>query len=206
MTRKFKAAGVLMAVVAMLGLSASSAQATFTSAGYSAGVAGTSTGDVLHLFGSTAPCTNNTFSGTLSAANTTLTITPGYSSCTAFGLPATVNFTGCDYLFHNAAGAAAVTVDLVCSSGTVDITVYSSSTHATAICHVTVTPFNGKGGLTATNNGSHINVKGEVLGIVAHQNRTNFLCPAGKETNDARYVVQAAGITIAGNNGAVSVS
>lgn len=208
MTRKFKLAGVLVAVVAMFALTASSASATFTSNTYPVTPTASSTADVFDAFGSTVKCTENTFTiheynvtpkAPVTAATETVTATPSYNKCTAFGLPATVRFTGCDYVFHNPAGSTNVTSDLVCPAGVngVDLDVYSTSAHTTAICHVTVTPFTGKGGLQIHNDHPGLILTGTVEGIVAHQVRTNVvLCPPGTETKEAKYTVQAGGITI----------
>lgn len=212
-----------MAVVAMFALSASSASAIFTSDLTENTGTGTSTADVFDAFGSTVTCTNNTFH--VGKYNTTkvgepgvhveahfptetLTVAPKYSSCTAFGLPATVDFTGCDFVFHTPVGGP-LTVSLVCPQGVtgVDITIYSSAAHTTAVCHVVVHPFASKGGLTATNSGKHVLIKGTVENITATQERTSIACPPGTHTATAKYTVQAAGITIAGTPGStISVS
>jgi hypothetical protein len=115
---------VLLAAVA-LGAFASAAQAsTFTAEKYPATISGAQVGE--HVFsvesGLTVKCKSATFSGTLSAASSTITMAPVYKECVAFGfVNSTVNFNSCNYLFHAgeevAADKHAGSVDIVCPKG-----------------------------------------------------------------------------------------
>jgi hypothetical protein len=148
MIRSFKALGLaLIALAAMTALSASAAQAgTLT---VEPGPTVTLTGEQTekHKFELTdhliegkpaaTECGKAHFkhvgAGVGNGAET-VTVHPEYTECKAFGLNATVNTTGCDYLLHLGAVTGTgwhVTTDVVCAAGSlIKIT--------TATCEVTV--------------------------------------------------------------------
>ncbi len=144
MIRNLKALGLaVVAVLAMSAVVASAASAetgTVTAESYPAKLTSTQVGTNELSIGNGArkvSCTTATVSGELTAATTTLTLTPTYTNCTSTGaLPATVTLNGCDYLLHPTKVTATTgtgTVDVVCPAGkeiTVDI--YSSSEHIPA--------------------------------------------------------------------------
>jgi len=204
-----KVLGALVAIIALSAMSASAAQATkFTSANYPATATGSSTADVFDAFGSTIQCTNNTFtSGSLAAASESLTVNASYKNCSAFGaLPATVNMTTCDFLFTT---SGKVHVKCTTAGDAIDVNIYASkAAHEEGkapICIVKIPAQENLGTVTYTNSGSSVIVKGKVEGIKSTQTRNSFLCPAGTETTTAKYTIQEAGITMTGNNGAISV-
>jgi hypothetical protein len=69
------------------------------------------------ITGSSVTCNTATFTGTTEAlTSTTQKVHPEYSGCTAFGLPATITTTGCQYNFHTNTNPG--TVDLIsCNNG-----------------------------------------------------------------------------------------
>lgn len=143
MTSKFKVVSVLVAAVAMSALTTSSVSAgsAFTSSSYPMlPKASSSTADVLDAFGSTVKCTEHEFRfgkynstsspgkhDLVAAPMTTLTVLPEYKTCTAFGLPATVNFTHCDVVFHILPGSTNIDTDLVCPFGVKGVDIQSTS-------------------------------------------------------------------------------
>jgi hypothetical protein len=68
-------------------------------------------------------CTTPSYHGTVSNSTTTVTVTPTYGGCTAFGFPATIHHNGCVYIFHvNGGSSTEGTVSLDCP-GTNELTV-----------------------------------------------------------------------------------
>src|SRR4051812_26332145 len=117
------AAMVIAALTAFVGVASASA-AEFHATGLGVTLSGEQTGETGHKFtvtGSSITCKSAKFSGItegtatkegekiISYTATTQRVHPEYSECTAFGfLGATVDTTGCQYIFHTQTG----TVDL----------------------------------------------------------------------------------------------
>jgi hypothetical protein len=110
-----------LAILAILAVSAVSV-ASASAAEFHATAVGTAisgeqaTSHKFTVTGSSITCTTAKFTGKTEALNsTTQKVHPEYSGCTAFGfVGATVNTTGCQYIFHTATG----TVDLEeCTAG-----------------------------------------------------------------------------------------
>lgn len=154
-----KARILLLLITALMAAAstASDAQAAkFTAASYPATLKGEPIAGGGTQFtvagGRTISCLTTTFSGTLSAASSTATVTPSYSSCQASilgaTLPATVTFSNCDFLFHvNSGGGdfAEGTTDLVCPVGgdaTLHIYKEGAGLHSEGneLCRYTVQP------------------------------------------------------------------
>lgn len=210
MKRQFKVVGVLVAVVAMAAVMASGAQAEFTASAYPAEIEAGSTADVFDAFGSTVKCTSNTFTGSISGPAASLTVTPSYNKCTAFGLPATVNFTSCDYNFTTptspAPSPATGIVHIECKNAGdhIDVTIFSSSTHSEVLCHLYVGPQTAEYTIsrgTTSGGNKDVNLSGTVSPLVATQERTSILCPSGTETKEAKYTIQSGGITVTRKGG-----
>jgi hypothetical protein len=205
MIRNFKIVGALMAVVAMTAVMASGAQASFTASAYPATATATSTGDVFDAFGSSVKCTNNTFTGKLTEASTDLRITPKYTNCTGFGLPATVDFTSCYYTFTApttpAPSPTTAQVHIKCDTpgDTIDITIFSDSSHKTALCHIKVTEQTAT--YTLERGTNDVKLTGNVANLVAHQERTSIVCPPETTTSSAIYTIQAGGVTVTREGG-----
>lgn len=198
---------LLLIAVALVAAFASAAQAsTFTAEKYPATIEGTQVGQ--HVFsienGLTVKCEKATFHGTLSAASTTITMSPTYTVCTAFGfLNATVNFNGCKYLFHAgeevAADKHAGSVDIVCPAG--GFIAISAST-----CETQIPPQTGLNTNNIENNTSPMDATatGSLTGITYTKTKDGFLCPfAGTGTKtDGGYAGTATAI---GTSGGVQV-
>jgi len=112
----------LLALVAVSAVGATAASADeFTATSYPAVVTGVNEPgfpDESTTTSGAVKCTTTTYTGTIKEKSTTLTITPSFSGCTAFGFVATVEMNGCDYLFHiNGTTSTTGTVDLVCPAG-----------------------------------------------------------------------------------------
>ncbi|HWT91266.1 MAG TPA: hypothetical protein VN179_09130, partial [Solirubrobacterales bacterium] len=112
-------------VVAMSAVMASAASAVpqFTASAYPATVTGSNTkgSEVLTTEGGVVECASHFVSHSLAAASSTLTVTPTYTNCEAFGLNATVNTEGCTYVFHAtekvSTGVYNNHVDILCPAG-----------------------------------------------------------------------------------------
>jgi hypothetical protein len=196
----------LLSVGALSAFAAGAAQANFTAASYPVTGTATSTADEFKAFGSVVKCTENSFTGTLTGSSTQLDISPTYKTCKFGTLPATVEFTSCFYRFtHPAAAAQQVHVLCAVPNDAIHIRVFASHlahTENKPICHLTIkaqTP--NSTNLVIANEGNDVKVSGKVTEVVATQERTSAVCPAGTETKTAEYIVQPAGITVQGNGG-----
>jgi len=206
MIRKLMPA-LLMALAVVAALASPASASTFTAEKYPAAIEGTQVGE--HVFtienNLTVRCQNATFSGTLSEASTTITITPAYTVCTAWGFNATVNFNGCDYLFHAGKEVAvdkhSGTVDIVCSPGN-SIVISGGG----GICQVTIEAQTGLSTSNIENNTSPMDATatGSLTGIKYTKTKDAFGCPfAGTGTKtDGGYAGTATAI---GRSGGVQV-
>ena len=192
MTRKFKALGLaLFATLALGAVMASAASATeFTAASYPVKYTGTQASTEPHVFTADTyetTCKDASFSGEAEKTSTTATLTPVYKECTAFGLSATVNMNGCDYLFHLGAEGNNATVDLVCPAGK-DVTITAGG----GACVAHIAPFAGKGSVALSNaeltepTRKVIKAAADVANIGASlTDVSSFFCPFGGNTNTA---------------------
>jgi hypothetical protein len=161
MTRKIKAIGLglLLAILATTALVATGASAgeegkpgTLTAAEYPATLDGTDdTGtNAFTLFGEKIVCPDSSYTGQITKATTTFTITPTYNNanCSAGGggHKVTITMNGCDYLFHINGTTEAfvdnyfISVDLLCPAGKdVEIHKYLNvKDETTQICKYTI--------------------------------------------------------------------
>lgn len=171
--RNLKVLGV--ALLAMFSLSAmlasaASADDQVTAEEYPATLTGSrhSGTDTLVTTAGNISCTTANYHGTLAKASTTVTVTPSYSGCTAFGFPAVIDMNGCDYELHMTAGEgteAGATV--LCPAGQ-EITVTAISAGTTK-CTVHVKPQTVGGDVKITNTGS-----GSTRELTLHLNFTNI--------------------------------
>jgi hypothetical protein len=194
MIRNLKALSLaVIAVFAMSALAASAAQAapeiTAVNGKYPVTVDATST-KTEFTAGAAVKCASNTFTGSLSKASGELSITHTVTNpCTAGGLPATITFNGCTYLFRNltlvAAGHYNSLVDIVCPAGKqIEVHIYTSSKHTTTLCTIDIPGQKGLGPVTLINNAAttDINASGSIAGITYEE--TGAFCPApGHHTN-----------------------
>jgi hypothetical protein len=83
-------------------------------------------------------CEVSTFSGKLSEASSTLTVTPAYKNCQAAELPVTVTVNSCAYVFHLGEGKGLewpTTVDVECpSEKEFEVHVFLDSEETTPVC------------------------------------------------------------------------
>jgi len=203
MIRKFKTLGLAMvAVLAMSAFVASAAQAQYTASSYPTTAKATSEvgNDVFTTEGGTVECKSE-FSGTLSEASSTLTVTPHYTNCKAFGFAtATVTMNECNYIFHRVTGESSeVTVN--CPAGKV-ITVVAGN------CEATIGTQAGKLSSVATSNsGSHVNAQANVTKIAYTVTKDGFLCPfAGTGAKTGATYVQDEPVTLIPTSGGSSIS
>ncbi|HEX2097141.1 MAG TPA: hypothetical protein VHF50_07225 [Solirubrobacterales bacterium] len=182
MLRNLKALGLaLVAMLALGAFMAAAASAkeegeivsqlnttTLTPSLVTATDAGQATGLEFTAFGNSTSCALNEFHGSLPTGTaTSLTVATAFGgpsqagqNCEAGGFPATVTNNGCHLTFttfQTVAGQPTTwtsNVDLVCPAGVPGIQVhaYSSSTHGSSVCTITVPPQNGITKVTAHNN------------------------------------------------------
>jgi hypothetical protein len=179
MIRNLKTLGLaLVAVLAMSVVVASAASASsYTGSAYPTTGTGSNTSgkETFTTPGGTVQCDSH-FEGTLSAASSTLTVTPKYTNCVAFGfLNATVEFKGCDYLFHAGAsqggGVYKNSVDIVCPAGSGPVTIKAGT------CVVDVPAQTGLSNVKTTNSGTSVTVQPEVSNITMNVTTDGFGCP-----------------------------
>ena len=144
------------------------------------------------------------FSGTQTGTTAkTVTITPTYKECTAFGDPtATVNMTGCDFLFNQPTGSAPTytgTVNVVCPTGkTIDITFKLGSDE----CTLTIPGQTGLGTVSYTNNKPHVDVSSNVSKITYSRDGTGLCTTISAEATNGTY---KGNVTLKGNAGAATI-
>ncbi|HST70733.1 MAG TPA: hypothetical protein VLI94_13885 [Solirubrobacterales bacterium] len=168
---KLKTLGLAMvAVLAMSAFVASAAQAQYTASSYpTTATAESSLGnDVFTTEGGTVECASH-FEGTLNEASTTLTVTPTYTNCKAFGFAsATVTMNGCAYVFHRVSKSSS-DVTIECPAGKV-ITIVAGN------CEVTIGAQGQLSSISTSNSGSHVNAQANVSGIHYTVTKDGFLC------------------------------
>jgi hypothetical protein len=206
MTRNLKVLGLaLVAVFAMSAMAASSASAQKLTSDGPVTLLGTQTGaagsNKLSAFGGKTECASAKYTGhkvnvtpheKIPSGASQATITPHYGVCNTnfigINFSTTVDMNGCDYVFDlltkTAVGTYPVRATVVCPAGQfIKVTLYSSGTHTSPFCTLTIT-HNPAGylGLHATNGtGGHINIAGTIKGIEAHK-QGSFPCPGTPET------------------------
>jgi hypothetical protein len=180
MSRNLKVLGLaLVAVLAMSVMVASAASASqYTASAYPATATGANTSgkETFTTPGGTVQCDSH-FQGTLAAASSTLTVTPKYTNCVAFGfLNATVEFKGCDYLFHAGAskggGVYDNSVDIACPAGSGPITIKAGT------CEVHILAQTSLSNLVTVNSGGTITLQWQIsLNITILVTKDGFGCP-----------------------------
>lgn len=203
MIRNLKSLGLaFVAVLAMSAVVASAAQAvpSFTASSYPAAGTGANTkGSETFTTEAGAVQCDSHFAGTLSGASSTLTVTPTYTNCEAFGfLSATVNTEGCTYVFHAteqvSAGVYNSHVDVVCPAG-------KSIKISAGTCRAEVKGQNGLTTVKTTNSGGSVTVEPNVNNIALTVTQDGFACPfSGTGAKTGAYhghvVFSSAGKTI----------
>lgn len=190
--RKIRALSLLVVVLAMSAVAASAASADeFTAEQYPLLITGGGEPgqvDQIILTSGTASCKKTTYTSTVSAPTTTVTVSATYGECTAFGFPSTVHMNGCQYLFHiNGGTSTEGKADLTCPAGQ-EVTVTSISAGTTK-CTLHFPAQSSVGTLQFTNIGS-----GSTRELTLAMNLTNIkyshtkgtgiaACASGSATN-----------------------
>ncbi|HST70743.1 MAG TPA: hypothetical protein VLI94_13940 [Solirubrobacterales bacterium] len=201
MIRKFKTLGLAMiAVLAMSAFVASTAQAQYTASSYptSVGMYTALGNDVFTTEGGTVEC-QGTYGGHLNEASNSLTISPYYENCKAFGfVSATVTMNGCAYIFDRQS-ATSSTATVECATGN-KIQVIAGN------CEVTIGAQSPTGSVATSNGAGFVNVQANVTGIAYTVVKDGFLCPFGgtgsktggtyKQVNAASLMATTPGRTI----------
>jgi hypothetical protein len=202
MIRKFKALGLAMvAVLALSAIGASTAQAQFTATSYPTTVTATSAlgNDVITTEGGSVECASH-FVGTLTEASNSLTLTPTYTGCKAFGfLSATVSTNGCTYKWTRISVISAG-FDITCPLNK-QITIVAGT------CEVDILPQSGLLNVTISNRLLDIDARLNLSGITYNVTKDGFLCPfngTGHKTG-AKYV-QSVALTYSPLGGGVGFS
>lgn len=153
MTLQLRAFGLAFAAVLAMGaLSAPAAQAASfhseTAHTILSGSQPMANFDVYTVKAGTIKCTSATYSGTASSATTeTITVTPSFSGCTAFGFVSTpIDVNGCTYTFN--AGNDDLVIDCFAAQG-ITVTAFN--------CHVRFVPQTVSSGIGYGNAGSGSN-------------------------------------------------
>jgi hypothetical protein len=217
MNRKLKALGLaLFAVLAMGALSASAAMAAdfHSENGTDTVIKGSQVGsDKFVVNAGTVTCNEATYEGIQSGATSnTVTVTPKYTECTAFGfVNATIHTNGCRYVFDadtNAEGFTDVTID--CSEPTEGGTTHQRAITVTAFnCWVTVGSQTTGNGIKYANTGSgasrDVDVSVSLTGITYTQHSKTFPGCSNGTFNNGSYTGAATVQGFATGGGQVGV-
>jgi hypothetical protein len=148
---------------------------------------------------------------------TTATITPHYKQpCKgSLGTVMTIDMNGCDYVLHSGPTTGVqppegatyeTTMDIVCPPNkTITMTIWLSAAAHTSEplapkCILHIGEQKGLKGAHLTDTkltDGHIELTGEIVGLIMKQTRNSILCPAGTETKEAKLDLD---LTIKGHN------
>jgi len=220
MIRKFKALGLaLVAVFAMSAVVASAASATSGTLTTTGNVTATAEQVGEHVFTLTSHPVSGGFAttkckkahfkgvGTVATGATSVTVTPEYKECTAFGLPATITHEECNYVLKTGTPVNAtewhVTTDVVCPAGKA-IKIVAQT------CEVTVGSQTGLATSTVANGaGGHLTLNTNISKIKYTVVKDGIGCPLAKTGafEDGHYVGTSTvkGLDALGNPVAVSI-
>jgi len=204
MNRKLELLGIaLIAALAFAALAASAASAAnYTASSYPTTATASSSlnNETFVTEAGRVECAGH-FEGTLSAASSTLTVTPRYSGCAAFGfLSASVEMTFCDWVWGAPSGLGdlySAKVNLSCPSGWA-MTISAPATGS--VCRMTIGAQSGLSKLNITNftGAGDLNIQASVEGISYTVTQDGFGCPfngTGAKTG-AKYI-QDSSVTFA---------
>jgi hypothetical protein len=189
--RNLKVLGLaLMAMFAMSAVAATAASADdFTAEKYPVTLTGANStpNDQFVTTTGIVNCKKASYVGTVSGPTTSVSATPAYSECTAFGFPAIIDVNNCKYVFNIGAGTTG-DADLTCEAGkSVTVTAIGAGT---VKCTVHVLPQSDIAGtVTYTNVGAgatrEIELHAALSGIdYSHTKGTGVgACTAGSATN-----------------------
>jgi len=166
-----------LAFVAMLALNAVAATAAsaddFTAEKYPATLTGTNDPGFQNEFSSTVGtfrCTETKYMATIAGATTSLTASPSFSGCAAFGFPFVIDMNGCTLKFNVGAGTTG-DVDLVCPAGA-EVTMTANSAGTTK-CTVHIPSQSFASGVTYSNTGAgatrEVNISGNISNALMYK-------------------------------------
>lgn len=195
--------GMVLVLGAML-VGAGGAHATeFTASAYPIQVSAQQAEGAKHkiqIGSGTTECETVTFSATLSAESTELTVKPFYAGCKAFGLTSTVTGNGCAFVFHTEAGSGmSGTTDIECPAGksfTIDTPANLCNTHYGSQT--------GIEGVSYENSGNHILLTMNLTTIHAVVTGTIF-CPVTTTTTTYTNAKYTGTMTLKGDGGATKL-
>jgi hypothetical protein len=198
MIRKFKTIGIAMvAVLALSAVVASAANAAnFTASKYpTAGTATSEAGnDDFKTEAGSVECHAHFHVAALTEPSKTVTVTPTYSGCKAFGfLNATVHMNGCDYIFYSEGGR----VDLNCPAGSGPIVITAGTCEASIAGQANLTT------VDLANSGSGISAQATVTGIKYTVLKDGIACPfSGTGAKTGASYTQNKAVLVSSTNGA----
>jgi hypothetical protein len=206
MIRNLKVLG--LAVVAVLALTAvmssAASAALYTASAYPATATGANTkgSEVFTTEGGKVECDSHFVTHSISAASATITATPTYSNCEAFGfLEATINTEGCSYLFHVEGSGPSFNnkVDVECGAG-------KSIKITAGTCKVEIGGQKELKNVVSSTSGTGVLVKPSVEGITYTVTQDGFLCPFGGTgtKKDGKYTGEVTIFRVGGGSIAVS--
>ncbi len=171
MNRNVKILGLALAAAFMLGAvtaSAALAEGKFTAKSYPAHLFGSDSNDKFTVLSQTVECKKQTFTGLLTEASESFTLTPTYGECqdTTNGKDVTITLNGCTFTPRVVAVTSKTDahgiVDISCPAGKViEIHFFNDKTHLKSWCTVTIPPQKGKK-VTYTNKGNGFRLNGGV--------------------------------------------
>jgi hypothetical protein len=197
MIRKFKTLGIaVVAVLAMSAVVASAASATnFTATEYPTAASATSSkgNDTFTTAAGTVECHASFAVASISEPQSSVTVTPTYTNCFAFGLfEAFVHMNGCDYTFYTSGS-----VDLTCEAeeGPVAITA--------GPCEVQISGQSNLSKVDLKNSGTGISAQATVGGVAYNVTKDNFGCPfIGTGPRTGATYTQHNAVQVSSTNGA----
>ena len=200
MIRNLKTLG--LAIVAVLALSAVVASAAgaseFTAGSYPATATASSAkgNDDFNTEAGSVQCKAHFHVGSLAAASESVTVTPTYSECQAFGfLSATVHMNGCDYVFYTNEK-----VDLACPKE-------KSVVITAATCTVAIHAQGELSTVDLTPKETDVEAKANVTNIKYTVTNDGFGCPfSGTGEKTGASYTQNSAVTVVGNGTNVTIS
>jgi hypothetical protein len=212
MIHKLKTLGVaLVAVLALTAVAASAASAAnYTASSYPTTGTGTSPkgNDTFTTEAGNVECASH-FQGTLTEESSSLTVTPTYTECRAFGfLSATVSMGTCDYLFTAPTGSGdsyTAPVDVTCVKTGVEPKVVHPIVITAGTCEAQINAQSPGGVVNITNNtaAGDVFVQSAVTGVAYTVTKDGFGCPFnGTGAKTGASYTQHSAITFDSTNGA----
>lgn len=154
-------------LVASLGIASLASAAQFRAEEYPTPIAGSQTSvPVIATNSGNIKCSSTVLTGNLAAASGTISVSPSYSGCKAFGVPATVNTNSCQYALTSTNESAPFTgsLEIACAKEG-DAIEFSASTY----CSVKLPAQKGLGAVSLENTGTgssrSINLSLNVTGL-----------------------------------------